>query len=247
MKKPPSGAAFFVRSAGALPASAAAAFAVAHLAVGVGHVKRAPTLRWVKSPPLSLSLPDPGNAVSHTDVITSEAALRYADALIELADETRGATRGVERDMKSLRAMFKASPELLQMVRSPVIAGEFKARALTEIADTDGFHPLSRNFLGTVAQNQRARELPAIVDAFAELMAEKRGAKIARVRSAAKLSAAQLKDLKAKLADELGGKVQLDTEVDPSLLGGFVVQVGSRLYDSSLRTQLDDLKLALKA
>ena len=185
--------------------------------------------------------------MSHTDVITSEAALRYADALIELADETRGAMRGVERDMKSLKAMFKASPELLQMVRSPVIAGEFKARALTEIAEKDGFHPLSQNFLGTVAENRRARELPDIVGAFAELLAEKRGAKIARVRSAAKLSAAQLKDLRAKLSDELGGKVELDAEVDPSLLGGFVVQVGSRLYDSSLRTQLDDLKLALKA
>lgn len=182
-----------------------------------------------------------------TNPVTSETALRYADALISLAGETRSAMRGVERDMKSLKAMFKNSPELLAMVRSPVIAAGAKARALTEIADKDGFHPLSRSFLGTVAENRRARELPAIVSAFAELLAEKRGAKIARVRSAALLSAAQAKRLKADLSDEFGGKVELDVEVDPSLLGGFIVQIGSRLYDTSLRTQLDDLKLALTA
>ena len=181
------------------------------------------------------------------DVITSEAAIRYADALIELAEDTRGALRGVERDMKSLRAMFTASPDLLRMVRSPVIDADSKAKALAAIAKKDGFHPLTVKFLGTVAQNLRAYELPNIVRAFADQLAAKRGTTIARVTSAAKLTAAQTKQIRDKLSKELGRKVELETQTDADLLGGFVVRVGSRLYDSSLRTQLDDLKLALKA
>ena len=181
------------------------------------------------------------------DVVTSEAAIRYADALIELAEETRGALRGVERDMKSLGKMFKVSPDLLRAVRSPVLDSEEKGKALQAIAKKDGFHPLTTKFLGTVAQNLRAYELPNIVRAFADQLAKKRGTQIARVTSAAKLTAAQTKQIKDKLKSQLGKTVELETDVDPDLLGGFVVRVGSRLYDSSLRTQLDDLRIALKA
>jgi len=185
--------------------------------------------------------------VSQPDVITSEAAIRYADALIELAGETRGAMSGVERDMKALDKMFKGSSDLTRMVRSPVIAAEDKTKALQAIAKKGKFHALTVKFLGTVAQNLRAFELPEIVRAFADQLAKTRGTEIARVSSAAKLSAAQTKLIKDKLTKELGKKVDVETSVDPDLLGGFVVRIGSRLYDSSLRTQLDDLKLALKA
>ena len=177
----------------------------------------------------------------------SEAAARYADALIDLAEGTRGGLRGVERDMKALGKMLKASPELASAMRSPVLADEGKAAALREIGRKDGFHPLTLNFLGTVAQNGRARDLPDMVRAFVERLAEKRGTRIARVSSATKLSAAQLKQIKDDLARETGSKIEIEAGVDPELLGGFVVRIGSRLYDSSLRTQLDDMKLALKA
>ena len=185
--------------------------------------------------------------VPQPDLVTSEAAIRYADALVELAEDTRGAMRGVERDMKSLGEMFKKSPDLLGVVRSPVVGAEDKQKALMAIGKKAGFHPLTVNFLGTVAQNLRAYELPNIVRAFADALARKRGTQIARVTSATKLTAAQTKSIKDKLSKELGKTVELDTDVDPDLLGGFVVRIGSRLYDSSLRTQLDDLKLALRA
>ena len=182
-----------------------------------------------------------------TDLVTSEAAIRYADALVELAEETRGALRGVERDMKALGEMFKGSSDLLGVVKSPVISSDDKQKALVAIGKKAGFHPLTNNFLGTVAQNLRAYELPNIVRAFADALARKRGTQIARVTSATKLTTAQTKSIKDKLSKELGKSVELDTSVDPDLLGGFVVRIGSRLYDSSLRTQLDDLKLALRA
>ena len=181
------------------------------------------------------------------DLVTSEAAIRYADALIDLAEDTRGAMRGVERDMASLREMFKSHDDLARTMRSPVIASDAKHNVLAAIGKKDGFHPLTLKFLGAVSENGRARELPAITRAFAERLAEKRGTTIARVTSAAKLTAAQLKQLKTKLSSELGKAVELEHDVDPDLLGGFVVRVGSRLYDSSLRTQLDDLRLALKS
>ena len=181
------------------------------------------------------------------DLVTSEAAIRYADALVELAEDTRGAMRGVERDMKSLGEMFKTSSDLLGVVRSPVIGADDKQKALMAIGKKAGFHPLTVKFLGTVAQNLRAYELPNIVRAFADALARKRGTQIARVTSATKLTAAQTKSIKDKLSKELGKSIELDADVDPDLLGGFVVRIGSRLYDSSLRTQLDDLKLALRA
>jgi F-type H+-transporting ATPase subunit delta len=185
--------------------------------------------------------------VSQPDVITSEAAIRYADALIELAGETRGALKPVERDMKALDKMFQNSSDLTRMVRSPVIAADDKTSALQALDKKDKFNPLTVKFLGTVAQNLRAFELPEIVRAFADQLAKTRGTEIARVTSASKLSAAQTKQIKDKLTKELGKKVEVETNVDADLLGGFVVRIGSRLYDSSLRTQLDDLKLALKA
>lgn len=248
LEKPPRQGGFFFGGKGARECRVdrCALFAVTRLAVVAGHVMARRTGGWARIP-WARPLLDHGKAVSQTDVITSEAALRYADALIALAEDSRGALKGVERDMKSLGHMFKASPDLLRMVRSPVISADDKTKALMAVGKTDGFHPLTGKFLGTVAGNLRAHELPAIVRAFGELLAKKRGAKIARVTSAVKLAPAQVKSLKDKLSKELGGKVELETVVDPDLLGGFVVRIGSRLYDSSLRTQLDDLKLALKA
>ena len=181
------------------------------------------------------------------DLVTSEAAIRYADALIDLAEETSGAMRGVERDMERIRAMFRESDELTKVMRNPTVPSGAKLASLEAIGKQDGFHPLTLNFLGVVATNNRARDLPGIARAFADQLAARRGTTIARVTSAAKMTAAQLKELKSKLEADLGKSVDIEHSTDPDLLGGFVARVGSRLYDTSLRTQLDDLRLALQS
>ena len=117
--------------------------------------------------------------------------------------------------------------------------------AITAIAKKAKLGKLVTQFVGTVAQNQRASELPAMVAAFEELVARKRGAQIAKVTSAKKLTAAQLTKIKSELKKSLGHTVTVETDIDPELLGGFVVKLGSRHYDSSLKTKLDNLKIAL--
>jgi len=104
----------------------------------------------------------------------------------------------------------------------------------------------SLQFVGTVAQNRRASELPAILASFQEQLAAQRGTQVAKVISASKMTAADLTALKAKLKKSAGKTVTVETSIDPDLLGGFIVQIGSRLYDNSLKTKLEDLRLALK-
>ena len=181
------------------------------------------------------------------DLVTSEAAIRYADALIDLTEDTRGAMRGVERDMAQLRTMFRDAGDLRSAMRNPTIPSGAKLASLNAIAKKAGFHPLTQKFLGVVATNDRARDLPGIARAFADQLAARRGTTIAHVTSATKMTAAQLKDLKGKLEADLGKSVEIEHSTDPDLLGGFVARVGSRLYDTSLRTQLDDLRLALQS
>lgn len=106
--------------------------------------------------------------------------------------------------------------------------------------------PLTVQFVGLVAENRRAGELPGILSAFEEMVARRKGSQIAKVTSAKKLTAAQVTSLKSNLKKSLGRPVEVETSVDADLLGGFVVRVGSRLYDSSLKTKLEDLRLTLK-
>lgn len=184
--------------------------------------------------------------MSQPDIITGEAPGRYAKALLELADQAKS-LKTVEKNMVSLKAMFENSDDLRAMVNNPVFADEDKVNALTAIANKAKFGALATNFIGTVAQNQRAAELPAIISAFQNLLALRKGSEVAQVASAKKLTAAQANKIKAELKAALGHKVDLETEIDPSLLGGFVVRIGSKLYDNSLKTKLSDLKLALKS
>ena len=101
-------------------------------------------------------------------------------------------------------------------------------------------------FVGTVAENRRAGEIPAILSSFEDMLAQRKGSSVAKVTSAQKLTPAQLTSLKSNLKKSLGRPVEVETSVDPDLLGGFIVRVGSQLYDSSLKTKLADLKIALK-
>ena len=179
------------------------------------------------------------------NVITGEAPKRYASALLELATEAKS-LNSVEKDVKALSKMFKGSADLNALANNPVYTNEDKVAALMAVTKKAQIGKLTSQFVGTVAQNRRAGELPLILASFQAQLAEQRGTQVAYVTSAAKMAAADLTALKAKLKKSAGKTVTVETTVDPDLLGGFVVQIGSRLYDNSLKTKLEDLRLALK-
>lgn len=183
--------------------------------------------------------------MSNPDVITGEAPHRYASALLDLAEEAKSLKK-VEKDLQTVKSLFVNNAELRRMAASPVYAFEDKVAAISAVAAKAKLGKLVSQFIGTVAENRRADEIPAMISVFEDLLARRRGTQIAKVTSAQKLTAAQMTTLKAELKKTLGRTVDIDADVDPDLLGGFVVRIGSRLYDSSLKTQIEDLKLALK-
>lgn len=183
--------------------------------------------------------------MSDQDVITGEIASRYAKALYALANDSKSLKK-VEKDVAALKKMFESHADLRRLVTNPVYATHDKTASLVAVAKKAKLSPLTVKFVGTVAQNRRAEELVNICRAFEDIMARERGSKIAKVTSATKLTATQLNSLKASLKKSLGQKVDVETHIDPDLLGGFVVRIGSRLYDSSLKTQLEDLRITLK-
>jgi F-type H+-transporting ATPase subunit delta len=179
------------------------------------------------------------------DFRTTEVGERYAQALFDLADETR-ALEAVRADLKSLRAAYGESADLRRLLTSPVIAADDQAKGLTAIADKAKFNATTKKFLGLLAANGRARDLTAVIAAFEALYAKKTGVVAAEVVSAQALSAAQLKSIQSALRTALGKDPETTVRVDPSILGGLKVKVGSKLFDASLKTKLDQMKFALK-
>ena len=179
------------------------------------------------------------------DFRTTEVGERYAQALFDLADETK-ALDAVRADLRSLRAAWGESADLRRLATSPVIAAEDQVRGLTAIADKAKFNATTKKFLGLLAANGRARDLTAVIAAFEALYAKKTGVVAAEVVSAQALSAAQLKSIQSALRTALGKDPETTVRVDPSILGGLKVKVGSKLFDASLKTKLDQMKFALK-
>lgn len=175
----------------------------------------------------------------------ADVGARYAQALFELADEA-GALAAVERDLKAFRAIGTENAEFRGMLASPFFSTADKGKALLAIADEGKAHHLTRNFLGLLANNGRAAALPAVAVAFEKLAAERRGSVAAEVTSAIKLSVAQQKAIAAALKQAFGKDPEITTTVDPAILGGLRVKVGSRVFDASLKSRLDQLKFALK-
>ena len=176
----------------------------------------------------------------HTDV-----GARYAQALFDLAVET-DSLGVVEADLKGLKAMQGDSLDLRRLIASPAFSAEEKGRALNAVAQKAGASATTLKFLGLLAGNGRIAALPAAITAFERLAAAHRGAIAAEVVSAVKLTAAQTKGITAALRQALGKDPEVTTRVDPSILGGLKVRVGSRLFDASLKSKLDTLKFALK-
>ncbi|MEI6485436.1 MAG: F0F1 ATP synthase subunit delta [Sphingomonadales bacterium] len=171
---------------------------------------------------------------------------RYARALFALAIEGR-ALGAVEASLASLKAALAESADLKELVSSPLVGRGAAGAAVAAVADSLGVDGLTRNFLGVLAANRRLALLPAVIRDFAALNAARKGEVTATVTAAHKLTAAQQKALAAKLKAGIGRDVALDVTVDPSILGGLVVRVGSRMIDSSLKTRLDTLGQALRA
>ena len=179
------------------------------------------------------------------DSKTTDVGQRYAKALFDLAKDER-AIGPVEADLKSLKTALRDSADLRTLVGSPAFSAETKNTGLRAIAEKAKFHATTKKFLGLLAANGRVSALASIITSFEALAARERGAVSAEVVTAIPLSAAQAKGVAAALRQALGKDPEIETRVDPSILGGIKVKVGSRLYDASLKSKLDQLKFALK-
>ncbi|WP_411816873.1 F0F1 ATP synthase subunit delta [Hyphococcus sp. DH-69] len=175
----------------------------------------------------------------------SGVAGRYANALFDLATEA-GAVDAVENELKSLQAAIDASSELSAFLRSPVYGVAEQLDAMTALAEKAGYSTLTANFLKLVAKNGRLSALSDAIRAYLALAANARGEVSADAVTAAPMNDEQIKALRLEIERMVGKAVNLETRVDPDLLGGLVVKIGSQMVDASLRTKLNRLKTVMK-
>ncbi len=174
-----------------------------------------------------------------------QVALRYARALFDLAEEA-GETEAVDADLARLDAALAETPELARFVASPLHDAATQAGALEAVLKALGAGDLVQRFMQVLARNRRLALLPQMIAAWRQILAQERGEVTAQIVSATKLTKAQQKKIEEALAETLSGKVHIENEVDPSLIGGLVIKVGSRMIDTSIRTRLNTLKTLLK-
>jgi F-type H+-transporting ATPase subunit delta len=172
-------------------------------------------------------------------------ATRYAAALFDLADG-RKALDAVAGDLRALQAMIADSADFRRMMNSPVLSRDEQGKAIAAISKAAGFDALTQKFVGLVAQNRRLFTLPAMIRAFLAQLAARRGETTAEVTAARALTPEQQVAVAEAIKRAVGAKVTIDVKLDPSLLGGLVVRVGSRMIDSSIKTKLQKLQLAMK-
>jgi F-type H+-transporting ATPase subunit delta len=183
--------------------------------------------------------------VATTDQTVSGVPGRYANALFQLATEENSVDK-TGNELATFQAAIEASPELKRLVGSPVYSADEQIAAIGGLCDKAGIGGTTLNFLKLLAKNRRLSAISAIIATYATLLATAKGEVQAEVASAEKLSDKHIKDIKAALKASIGREVQLATRVDPSILGGLVVKVGSRMLDNSLKTKLSNLKIAMK-
>jgi F-type H+-transporting ATPase subunit delta len=170
---------------------------------------------------------------------------RYAKALFELASESK-ALATVEASLATVGAALAESPDFKALTSSPLVSRGDAAKAIAAVAASLKLDATTTRFLGVLAQNRRLRELPAVIRAFRALAARHRGETTAQVTSAHALTGPQVEALKQQLRTRMGRDVNVDLAVDPSLLGGLVVKIGSQMIDSSIKTRLNSLAQAMK-
>ncbi len=179
------------------------------------------------------------------DQAVSGVSGRYASALFDLATEHKAVPATADA-LNSFKAMVEGSSELRQLMQSPVFKAEDQMSAIEAVASKAKIGDLAFNFLKVMCANRRLAAVPAAISAFNALVAQAKGEVTAEVTSAEELTAKQVADLKSALKASTGSDVQLAMQVDPDILGGLIVKVGSRMMDNSLRTKLNSLKVAMK-
>lgn len=177
--------------------------------------------------------------------ITASLAGRYAAALFDLASEN-GVVGTVESDLDKLGAAIRESGDLAVLIRNPRVSREAAGKAMEALAGLLGLSDLTGKFLGVLAANRRLSSLPGMISAFAAIAAEQRGEVAAEVISAHPLDTSQVEQLSQTLKAREGREVKLTARVDPEILGGLIVRIGSRQIDSSIRTRLNSLAQAMK-
>ena len=170
---------------------------------------------------------------------------RYATALFELADEEKQLD-AVAGDLGSIGAMIEDSADLRRLIRSPVISRDDQQKAMEAVLDAAEIGQLTRKFIGVVTRNRRLFTLPDMIKGYQALLAARRGEATAEVVTARALTAEQLENLEGSIKQAMGPNVAIEAQVDESLLGGLIVKVGSRMVDTSLKTKLTQLRLAMK-
>ena len=180
-----------------------------------------------------------------SEAAASPLARRYAGALIDLS-ESQGKLDAVADNMATLSAALADSKELKSLIDNPLLDRAAQQKAVLALADKGKAEPLTRNFLGVLAQNRRLSALPEITTAFLAERDRRRGVMTAKVTSAVALSDVQVKAIAKALKASHGADIRIETEVDPAILGGIVVRLGSKLIDFSVRSKLERLELKLK-
>ena len=183
--------------------------------------------------------------MAQTGSMVSGVAGRYARSLFELAAEA-DVISATETDLGRFEALLEGSEDLQRLIKSPVFSSDEQLKAIDSVLGYAKIEGLAGNFLRVVAQNRRLFAVPLMIRAFREIAADARGEATAEVTAAHALSADQERALRSALKEVVGKDVTLKVTVDPSLLGGLVVRVGSRQIDTSLKTKLNSLKFALK-
>lgn len=174
-----------------------------------------------------------------------EAAQRYAAAVFDLALDS-GDVDAVEEGLNALANVIRSNHELERTLKSPLYPAEEKAAVLATLADKLKLNDLARRFVGVAAQNRRAGDIPAIAFAFAERAAKHRGSQRVVARVARPISKDQTLELESAVSKSLGRTVKVEVEVDPALIGGMQLKMGSRLVDASIRTKLTQLTNLMK-
>ncbi|TBW39998.1 F0F1 ATP synthase subunit delta [Siculibacillus lacustris] len=184
--------------------------------------------------------------MAETTSIVSGVARRYASALFEVAREG-DAVDQVGRDLDAFGAAIAESADLARLVRSPVFSADEQTRAVEAVLAALGVGGFAANFISLAARNRRLFVLPDMIRAYAQFAAAHRGEVAAEVTSARPLAEDQVSSLETALQGvAAGGRIRIVPKVDPSIIGGLIVKVGSRMIDTSLKTKLTSLKVALK-
>jgi F-type H+-transporting ATPase subunit delta len=183
--------------------------------------------------------------VAREEGIVSGMAGRYATALFELARETNALDQ-VQTDLEAFERLVASSPDLMRLLRSPVFGADEQARALDAVLDKASISGVARNFLRVVAANRRLFAAMQIVRGYKALVAKQKGEVTADVTVAQPLNDARLNEIRDALRAVTGKDVKVNVDVDPSIIGGLKVKLGSRMIDASLRTKLNTIKFAMK-